>query len=84
MTQQVEYKKLDRIRLEVIYKALKYVAHKEAVEVDEKHEDMADALAYSPFDTDVSDIPFVLDELYDMLKEFEDIKEELASDEDDE
>lgn len=82
MTMQVDYKKIDRIRLEIIYKALLYVVRKEGVEFEDKHEEMIDALLHSVPETDVSDIPFVLDELHELLLQFDDIKEHLSPEED--
>lgn len=83
MTMRVDYKKLDRIRLEIMYKALLDVARKEKIEFEDKHKEMVDALEHSVPEAEVSDIPFVLNEIYEILVQFDDIKEYLSSEEDD-
>lgn len=74
----------NRTALEIIYKALFYTARNEKVEFDEKHHAMLDALLYSVPETDVSDIPDVLDKMYEYFLTDEDIQEQLNENKEDE
>ena len=77
MTCYMGYSNLARTTLEMLYKSILYTMRGEGIAVDEKHEEMANVLCYSYPETDVSDLPDLLDEIYDRLKEFEEIKEYL-------
>ena len=77
MTQYMANSNLKQIALEMIYKSILYTMRKEGVEFDEKHEEMANALCYSHPETDVIDLPDMADEIYELLKNLEEIKEQL-------
>lgn len=82
MTGTKNYQVENRLELEIIYRSLTYVAREEGIELDHKHFEMENALSLW---TDSTDIPDVLDAIYEHLFSYDEIREEiLISREDDE
>ena len=76
MSETQNYKVGNRLELEIIYRALNYVVRTEGIEVDEKHFEMENALSLW---TESTDIPDILDKIYEHLLSSEDIREEILS-----